>query len=307
MRRYLEGGALQKILLLGKNGQVGWELHRACSTLGEIVAVGFPEVDLAQADGLRDLIRTVKPTIIINAAAYTDVDKAESEPDLARKINALAPQVMAEEARKINAAFIHYSTDYVFDGTKGCPYTEMDIPNPINVYGATKFDGEQRVQAVGGAYLIFRTSWVYSMRQGGFVSKVLQWARQQETLRIVDDQIGNPTWARMLAEATAQVIAQGRGDPLDYIKEKAGLYHLAGAESCSRFEWAKLILELDPHNCEHVVRRIQSVKSSEFPTPAIRPGNTELESNFLNDAYNILMPSWKTTLELALNVRYLSR
>jgi dTDP-4-dehydrorhamnose reductase len=268
---------MQKILLIGKNGQVGWELQRTCCTLGEVVALDYPEIDLANVSGIRSLIADVKPSILINAAAYTNVDKAESEPEVARAVNAIAPGVMAEEAKKLGAVFIHYSTDFVFDGAKGSPYVETDTPNPLNVYGASKLEGEQLVQAAGGAYLIFRTSWVYSMRQGGFVTKVLQWARQQEILRIVDDQIGSPTWARMLAEATSQVIAQGRGDPFGYIGEKAGLYHLAGGGSCSRYEWARAILELDPKKEEQIVKHLLPAKSSEFPTPAKRPMNTGLD------------------------------
>lgn len=291
----------QKILLIGKNGQVGWELQRTCCTLGEVIAVDYPEVDLAQPESLRELIRTIRPGILINAAAYTDVDQAESEPELARKVNALAPAVMAEEARKVNAAFIHYSTDYVFDGTKGSPYVETDAPHPLNVYGATKLEGEQLVQAAGEAYLIFRTSWVYSLRRSGFVTRVLQWAREQTTLRIVDDQIGSPTWARMLAEATAQVIAAGRGQPVEYIREKAGLYHLAGGGSCSRYEWAKAILELDPHKEEQVVQELLPAKSSEFPTPAVRPANTGLGcADFLN-MFNLSNQSWIISLTFQLS------
>jgi dTDP-4-dehydrorhamnose reductase len=287
---------MQKVLLIGKNGQVGWELQRTCCTLGELVAVDYPEIDLADPDGLRRLIRTVKPTVLINAAAYTNVDKAESEPELARRVNALAPAVMAEEARKLNAAFIHYSTDYVFDGAKGSPYVETDALNPINVYGATKLEGERAVQAAGGAYIIFRTSWVYSLRQGGFVTKVLQWARQQTILRIVDDQIGSPTWARMLAEATAQVIAQGRAEPVEYIKEKAGLYHLAGGGSCSRYEWAKAILELDPKKEEQVVKELLPAKSTDFPTPAVRPANTGLACTQFNNVFYMNFLNWVIAL-----------
>ncbi|MDY6873992.1 MAG: dTDP-4-dehydrorhamnose reductase, partial [Chloroflexota bacterium] len=205
---------MNKILLLGNTGQVGWELHRSLLTLGELVALDYPEIDMADPDNIRKTVRAVKPGLIINATAYTDVDKAESEPELAMAINGTGPGILAEEAKRLDAALIHYSTDYVFDGAKGAPYTEEDEPNPINVYGETKLAGERTVQAVDGAYLIFRTSWVYSLRRPCFVTKVLKWAREQETLRIVDDQISSPTWARTLAEATAQVIAKGRGEPV---------------------------------------------------------------------------------------------
>ena len=288
-----------KILLFGKNGQLGWELQRTCMLLGEIIALDYPEVDLANSDELRSVIQQAKPDLILNAAAYTNVDKAEDEPELARKVNALAPAIMAEEMKRLNGGLVHYSTDYVFDGTKGSPYVETDTPNPINTYGLTKLEGEQLVQGVGGNFIIFRTSWVYSLRQGGFVNKVLQWARTQEVMRIVDDQVGSPTWARMLAEATAQVIAQGRGDPLGYLQEKTGLYHLAGAGAASRFEWAKAILELDPNKDEQVVKELLSVKSSEFPTSALRPYWTSLINGNFSQEFHLGIQDWKISLEIA--------
>lgn len=289
-----------KILLIGKTGQLGWELQRACLTIGEVIAVDFPEIDLSKIDPARVLIQTIKPNLLINAAAYTNVDKAESESDIARCVNALAPEVMAKEMKKLGGSFIHYSTDFVFDGTKGTPYVESDGPNPVNKYGATKLEGEQLVQGVGGSFLIFRTSWVYSTRQGGFVTKVMQWARQQESLKVVDDQIGSPTWARMLAEAATQIIAQGRQDPNDYILEKAGLYHLAGDGSASRYEWAKTILDLDPKKEEQKVKEIMPAKSSDFPTPAIRPANTGLDNTKIKSVFGLTLQPWKFVLQLAL-------
>jgi dTDP-4-dehydrorhamnose reductase len=278
-------------------------LLRTCSPLGELIGLDYPAVDLSDSAGLRELIRNTKPDIIINAAAYTNVDKAEIEPELARAINAVAPGVLAEEAKRLNAAFIHYSTDYVFDGRKGAPYVESDAPNPLNVYGQTKLEGEQAVQAVGGAYLILRTSWVYSMRQGGFVSKVLQWSRQQEVLRVVDDQISSPTWARMLAAATALALAQGRDDPAGYISEKAGLYHIAGSGACSRYEWAKAILELDPKKSEHKVQQLLPAKSSQFPTPAERPLVSVLDCGKFAQVFGLRLPAWRESLQLAMDKR----
>lgn len=292
---------MKKILQIGTNGQVGWELLRTCSPLGELIGLDYPAVDLSDSAVLRELIRNTKPDIIINAAAYTNVDKAEIEPELARAINAIGPGVLAEEAKKINAVLIHYSTDYVFDGTKGSPYIETDVTNPLSVYGKTKLEGEQAIQSVGGAYLILRTSWVYSMRQGGFVTKVLQWARDQETLRVVDDQISSPTWARMLAEATALALAQGRDDPAGYIREKAGLYHLAGSGACSRYEWAKAILELDPQKSEQKVRQLLPAKSSQFPTPAERPLVSVLDCGKFEQVFGLRLPEWGETLKLAIN------
>ena len=294
---------MKKILQIGTNGQVGWELLRTCSPLGELIGLDYPAVDLSDRAGLRELVRNTKPDIIINAAAYTNVDKAEIEPELARAINAIGPGVLAEEAKKINAVIVHYSTDYVFDGTKGSPYLETDVTNPLNVYGKTKLEGEQAVQTVGGAYLVLRTSWVYSMRQGGFVSKVLQWSRQQEVLRVVDDQISSPTWARMLAAATALALAQGRDDPAGYISEKAGLYHIAGSGACSRYEWAKAILELDPKKSEHKVQQLLPAKSSQFPTPAERPLVSVLDCGKFAQVFGLRLPAWRESLQLAMDKR----
>ncbi|MEN6481044.1 MAG: dTDP-4-dehydrorhamnose reductase [Anaerolineaceae bacterium] len=289
---------MQRIMLIGKNGQLGWELQRTLATLGEVKSYDYPEIDLSKPENLRNIIRNAAPQIIVNAAAYTNVDKAESETELAQRVNAIAPGVMAEEARRLNAAIIHYSTDYVFDGKKGSSYVETDAPDPLNTYGKTKLEGELAVKAAGEAYLIFRTSWVFSLRQGGFVTKVLQWARQQTTLRIVDDQIGSPTWSRMLAEATAQVIAQGRNDPVEYLREKAGLYHLAGAGTASRYEWARAILELDPHREEQVMKELLPAKTSEFPTPAVRPSQTGLRVHQFENAFGQHVPGWEECLKL---------
>ena len=291
---------MKKILQIGTKGQLGWELLRTCAPLGEVVALDYPEVDLSDSVGLRALVRNVKPDIIINAAAYTNVDKAESEPELARAINATGPHVLAEEAKKIHAVLVHYSTDYVFDGTKGSPYVETDQPNPLNVYGQTKLEGEQAIAASGCVNLVLRTSWVYSMRQGGFVTKVLQWAREQEVLRVVDDQISSPTSARLLAEITALVLAQGRDDVFGYLREKGGLYHCAGSGSCSRYEWAKAILELDPRKEEQVVKQLERASSSEFPVPAVRPMISVLKTEKLKNTFGLRLPPWEVGLRLTI-------
>jgi dTDP-4-dehydrorhamnose reductase len=291
---------MKKILQIGTKGQLGWELLRTCAPLGEVVALDYPDVDLSDSAGLRELVRNVKPDIIINAAAYTNVDKAESEPELARAINATGPGVLAEEAKKIHAVLVHYSTDYVFDGTKGCPYVETDQPNPLNVYGLTKLEGEQAIAASGCVNLVLRTSWVYSMRQGGFVTKVLQWAREQEVLRVVDDQISSPTSARLLAEITALVLAQGRDDVFGYLREKGGLYHCAGSGSCSRYEWAKAILELDPRKEEQVVKQLERASSSEFHVPAVRPMISVLKTEKLKNTFGLRLPPWEVGLRLTI-------
>jgi dTDP-4-dehydrorhamnose reductase len=289
---------MTSVLLIGKNGQLGWELHRTLTTLGELIAVDYPEIDLGKPETGLDLIRRIQPQVIVNAAAYTAVDQAETEQDLARKINAIAPGVLAEEARRLNALFIHYSTDYVFDGTKGTPYSEEDKPNPLNYYGLSKLEGEQNVENIGGAYLIFRTSWVYSLRQqSGFVNKVLQWARQQETLRIVKDQISNPTWARMLAEVTAQILAQG----VEVCSKRKGLYHLAGSGFTSRFEWAKSILALDPNRSEQTVKELLPALTSEFPTPARRPLFSVLGSGKFMATFGLSLTEWDYSLRLAMD------
>ncbi len=290
-----------KFLLIGRNGQLGWELQRTCMTLGEVIATDYPEVDISQTAALRDLIRTVKPDILLNPAAYTNVDKAESEIDLARKVNSIAPGIMAEEMQKLGGALIHYSTDYVFDGEKGTSYVETDAANPINAYGITKLEGEQVVHSVAGIALTFRTCWVYSLRVGGFVNKVLGWARQQEVMRIVDDQIGSPTWARMLAEATAHVIARGGNDPLAYLQQHSGLYHLAGDGAASRYEWAREVIDQDPKKEEQVVRQIIPAKSEEFPNPAHRPVYSALDCSKFKQTFGFMIPDWKDSIKLLLS------
>lgn len=291
---------MKKILQIGKIGQLGWELLRTCAPLGEVVALDYPDVDLSDSTGLRELVRSVNPDIIINAAAYTNVDKAESEPEKARAINATGPGVLAEEAKKANAILVHYSTDYVFDGKKGSPYVETDTPNPLSVYGQTKLEGEQAIEASGCVNLVLRTSWVYSMRQGGFVTKVLKWARTQEVMRVVDDQISSPTSARMLSEITALILAQGRDDVFDYLREKGGLYHCAGSGSCSRYEWAKAILEFDPHKEEQIVREIVHSKSHEFPSLAERPMISILNIEKIGNYLNLTLQHWEKGLEMVL-------
>ncbi len=289
---------MKKILQIGTNGQVGWELLHTTAPLGEVVALDYPDVDLSDSNGLQELVRSIKPDIIINAAAYTNVDKAESEPEKARAINAVGPGVLAEEAKKINAVLVHYSTDYIFDGTKGIPYVETDIPNPLSVYGHTKLEGEQAVEASGCVNLVLRTSWVYSMRQGGFVTKVLQWARTQEVMRVVDDQISGPTSARMLAEITALILAQGRDDVFGYLGEKGGLYHCAGSGSCSRYDWAKAIIAIGAEKGDLKVKEIQRALSQEFPVTARRPEISILNCEKLAKTFDLQLPSWNKALEM---------
>jgi len=289
-----------KILLFGKNGQLGWEARRTLASLGEVVALGSQDLDLTRLDELAQIVRQVRPDVIFNAAAYTAVDKAESEPDLAMLINAKAPGVMAEEARKLNAVLIHYSTDYVFDGKKGAPYIETDPTNPLNVYGQSKLAGEQVIGQVEGAYVILRTSWVYSLRGSGFVSKVLEWSRKQETLRVVNDQVGSPTWARMLAEVSSAMLARGGIDLYSYFVERCGVYHVGGIGGVSRFDFAQKILRLDPFSQEQIIKHLQPALTTDFPTPAQRPLMTLLDSSLFGMKFDLRLPNWEESLVMAM-------
>jgi dTDP-4-dehydrorhamnose reductase len=290
------------MLLLGKHGQLGWELRRTLPTLGQVAAYEYPQINLNDPASIRATIREVKPDIIVNAAAYTDVDRAEAESDIAMAINGRAPGILAEEARQLGALLIHYSTDYVFDGSKAEPYVEDDEPNPVNVYGHTKLAGERAVQDAGGTYLILRTSWVYSLRRESFVTRVLKWARHQEKLRIVTDQISSPTWCRMLAEATGQLLAMDLEDGRTWFQDRRGTYHLSCSGDASRLEWAQAILELDPQPEEHVVKEVEPALSSEFPSAAQRPLFSALNCLRFEKTFGLRLPDWRKALELAMEI-----
>ena len=289
---------MMKVLLLGKFGQLGWELRRALAPLGELIALDFPDIDFSLLNELGQTVLQLKPQIIVNSVAYTAVDKAEEQAELAQTINGIATGVLAEAARRLDAALIHYSTDFVFDGTKNGPYTEADQPKPINAYGHSKWLGEQAIEQVGGSYVILRTSWMYSLRRDNYVKKVRQWARSYPTLRIVTDQIGNPTSARMLAEITAQLLAARGQDILDGRPEFCGIFHLGGDGSTSRFDFAREILNCDPHPEEHVFKEILPARTSEFPTPALRPLNSALNCEKFTAVFGLKLPPWQTALEL---------
>ncbi len=289
-----------RILLFAKNGQLGWELQRTLAPLGEVIALDFPEVDFTQPQLLKEVVYQAKPGVIVNPAAYTAVDRAETDQITARLVNSDAVEVLATAAKALQIPLIHYSTDFVFDGTKGSLYVETDTPNPLNVYGSTKLAGEQAALQSGAVTLVLRTSWVYSMRQGGFVTKVLTWAREQQTLRIVQDQVSGPTSARMLAEATALLLAKAGLDPVNFLGERQGLYHLAGEGSCSRYEWAKTILALDPRKEAQRVTQIEPANSAEFPSPAIRPANSSLNCDKFAHVCDLRLPSWQLALKMML-------
>ena len=288
----------RKILLLGKNGQVGWELQRTLAPLGNVIALDQEELDLARVGDIRSTVQELKPNIIVNAAAYTAVDKAESEPDLAVAINGDAPGVMAEEAKKLGALLVHYSTDYVFDGTKDTPYTEEDIPNPLNVYGKTKLAGEQAIQAVDGNHLIFRTSWVYGNRGQNFFLTMLRLAREREEIRVVDDQIGAPTWCRMIAESTALILAQGinREEGLNgYFEERKGIYHMTAGGQTSWYGFAERIFKSIPDS-DRKLKQLIPIVSREYPTAAIRPMSSILDNKNVEETYGIKICNWNRFL-----------
>lgn len=301
-----------RILLTGKNGQVGWELQRTLAMLGEVIALDRHGMDIANPDSICRVIREIKPALVVNAAAYTAVDNAESEPDLAMTINGAAPGILAEEARRIGAAVVHYSTDYVFDGTKKGPYTEEDAPNPLNVYGKTKLAGERAIQTVGVPHLIFRTSWVYGARGKNFLLTILRLAKERNEIRVVDDQIGAPTWSRMIAEATAQVLAQlyspitVRPSPLAYhhsvFTGMNGIYHLSAEGSTSWHGFARAVIDAANRSqlAHYSLPKVIPITSDQYLGPAKRSGNSLLSSAKLAENFGLTSQSWDAQLSLCM-------
>lgn len=289
-----------KTILFGRNGQLGSELQRVLAPLGDVAAVDYQEIDLQNDSAVEEFIRSQSPSVIVNASAYTAVDRAEQEQELAFQVNGRAPELMAKLALELKAAFIHVSTDYVFDGMLGRPYVETDRPNPLNIYGKSKLAGEQSVQRVGGAYLIFRTSWVYSMTGNSFVNKILEWARKNPNLRVVDDQVGNPTWARSLAEMIGQLLEKADGSPFDYFEKYAGVYHLAGRGYVSRFDMAKEIIRLASIREPGLISSLQPARTSEFPAPAERPLFSALDCAHFESTFGLRLPEWQSALEHAM-------
>lgn len=290
---------MSRILITGKTGQVGYELERSLQGLGEIIALDRSQMDLADLDQVRDVIRRIKPTLIVNPAAYTAVDKAESEPELALRINGEAPGVMAEEAKKLGAAMIHYSTDYVFDGSKDGPYVETDPTCPINVYGSSKLAGEQAIQATGIPHLILRTSWVYSTHGKNFLLTMLRLAKEREELSIVSDQFGAPTWSRTIADTTAHIVAQSLAaqDQQAWWEARAGLYHLTAQGSTTWFGFTEAIMA-DPSITKKP--RLKTILAQDYPLPAKRPINSVLSSQRLMDTF-CRIPDWQDALTLCQN------
>lgn len=284
-----------KILLLGKNGQVGWELQRSLVPLGELIALDRHSRglcgDLSNLQALADTVQAVRPDLIVNAAAHTAVDKAESEPELAHTINALAPGVLAQEAQKLGAWLVHYSTDYVFDGSGNQPWIETDTPAPLSVYGQTKLEGEQLIAAHCSRHLIFRTSWVYAARGSNFAKTMLRLAQVRERLTVIDDQWGAPTGAELLADVTAHAIRQAMAQPQD-----AGLYHLAASGETTWNGYAKYVIaqaERAQPAIKIVATEVACVPASAFPTPAKRPHNSRLNCTKLQTTFGLSLPPWQ--------------
>ena len=287
-----------KILLIGKNGQVGWELCRTLAPLAEVVAVDYPEINFTDTVALRRLVAGARPDVVVNAAAYTAVDKAETEKELCHQINATGPGVLAEEARKIGALVVHYSTDYIFDGTKPTPYVETDAPNPLGAYGESKLAGDQAVRASGADHLIFRLCWVYGARGQNFMLTMQRLAREREKLRVVRDQFGCPTWSRMIAESTAlalrQVIASTDRSAYN------GAYHLAASGLTSWHGFASRIIELMP-DADRKCREVEEITTTEYPTPAKRPACSVLNCGKLEKTFGLRLPDWETSLQQVLD------
>jgi len=284
-----------KILLLGKNGQVGSELQSSLASLGELTACDRHDLDLSSPDSIRDKIRSLQPDIIVNAAAYTAVDKAESEPELAMTINGEVPGILAEETARLKALMVHYSTDYVFDGTKSSPYTEQDTPSPLNVYGRSKLAGEQAICAQAPHFLIFRTTWVYDAHGKNFLNTIKRAGAQRPELTIVKDQIGAPTWSREIALATAQVIGLylERSDQ----KQISGIYNLTAQGQTSWFGFAQAAVECGLFADLDHPPALRAILSREYPTPAKRPMYSLLSNAKLLQQFGVQLPDWKVSLQ----------
>lgn len=283
------------ILLLGKSGQVGWELQRSLAVLGRVTALDHDSTeycgDFANPEGVRETVRALRPDVIVNAAAHTAVDKAESEPEIARLLNATTPGVLAEEAARLGAWLVHYSTDYVFDGSGTRPWVETDAPAPLSVYGATKLEGEQRIQQTGCRHLILRTSWVYAARGGNFAKTMLRLGSERERLTVIDDQWGAPTGADLLADVTAHAVRHLQSRPGD-----GGLYHCVASGETNWHSYAKYVLEharqAQPA-IELKATEVAPVPTSAFPTPARRPHNSRLDTTRLQTTFGLVLPPWQ--------------
>ncbi|HEY6489801.1 MAG: dTDP-4-dehydrorhamnose reductase [Terracidiphilus sp.] len=286
-----------QVLIVGAAGQVGWELQRSFADAGDVIAQDRTTVDLAVPEQLRKAVREAKPDVILNAAAYTAVDRAESEPEMAIAVNATAPRILAEEADRANALLVHYSTDYVFDGSKAGPWLETDAVHPLNAYGASKLAGERAIAEVGGKFLILRTSWVYGPRGNNFLCTMLRLGRERESLKIVDDQVGAPTSSIELARATRRIAGQilaGACDPKD---GWPGIYHMTCAGSVTWCGFAKAIFERGTALLDGKKPQVQPIPTSAYPTPAQRPRNSVLSSEKLWARFGVRLQEWESALD----------
>ncbi|KVK96046.1 dTDP-4-dehydrorhamnose reductase [Burkholderia territorii] len=287
------------ILVTGVNGQVGFELQRSLQGLGRVVACDRSMLDLSDLARVRDVVRDLKPAIIVNPAAYTAVDKAETDIDAARRLNAEVPCVLAEEAARSGAALVHYSTDYVFDGTKDGAYVETDATNPQNVYGLTKLEGEQAIAATGCAHVILRTSWVYGRRGKNFLLTMLKLGSERPELRVVADQIGAPTWSKTIAIATSHIVAQALAtDEVDWWARRSGVYHFTSAGATSWHGFAEAILA---NAMGELAPKVVPIPASDYPVPAKRPANSKLSHGKLTQAFGLRLPEWDDALKLCLS------
>ncbi|WP_088501599.1 dTDP-4-dehydrorhamnose reductase [Burkholderia ubonensis] len=287
------------ILVTGVSGQVGFELVRTLQGLGRIVAADRAQLDLSDPDRIRSAVRAIRPALIVNPGAYTAVDKAESDADLAMRVNGDAPGVLAAEARKLGVPLIHYSTDYVFNGEKEGSYVETDATDPQNVYGRTKLVGEQAVAASGADYLIFRTSWVYGIRGRNFLLTMLRLGLERPELKVVADQFGAPTWSNTIATLTAHVVAQAKAaqDPAQWWRERTGTYHMSASGATSWHGFASAIFELAGGDA---CPRVLPIPAAEYPVPAKRPANSRMSVDKLNEVFGLRAPDWKDALGLCL-------
>lgn len=288
-----------RVLLIGRTGQVAWELERSLGALGELTALDRAQLDLRDAEAIRSAIRSVRPELIVAAAAYTNVDGAEDDVETAFAINARAPEAMAREARQVGATLVHYSTDYVFDGSKAGAYAEDDPTAPLNAYGRSKLAGEQAIRASGAAHLILRTSWVYASRGKNFLRTILRLAGEREVLRVVDDQFGAPTWARFIAEATAAMLWRIRWDPSARARADRGeVVHLANGGVTTWFGFASRAIELHASRAGKKLASVEPIPASAYPTKAARPHNSRLDLARLEREWGIAAPAWEDSLAL---------
>ena len=283
-----------KILLLGNTGQLGWELQRTLPYYGRLLAMDFPQIDITRPESVEAIMADFQPDVVINSAAYTDVDRAESEAEMCMKVNVNGPLHLARACQNNGALLVHYSTDYVFSGISERPYIEEDPTNPVNTYGESKLQGEKAIQETFDRFVILRTAWMYSMRSPSFLTKVLSWAASKPEISVVDDQISNPTWARAMAEVTSLMISKIYCE--EFSQSLMGIYHLAGDGFTSRYEWAKAIIKYSSTNSV----KINPAKSQDFHTPAVRPSFSAIDCHKFYQTFNLQLPAWQECLKLSL-------